>query len=262
MMKQKLLSVLLMFAGVGFCLSASAIWSPAWEAKISDEFDTGGIVYKDWYTIGAGGNGVDAYTLSDDVLKVHLIGWPDSGYSGPATKYISISSTVNLVELAKDARDSATNISWDIELTSTFDSSGTETLSWTPADFAVTGDVALEDYAGDGSRSILAGSADMKVSSSYQIVYSKSSSTSRYLRVVIAPAGPESVVLYISLVGGDAVLSWEGSSSENYSIYSTEDLTAGWTFEETVSGIDGTNQWTDDTIGAIGKRFYKVETGN
>ena len=106
----------------------------------------------------------------------------------------------------------------------------------------------------------------MKSVSTYAFSSTKSASATRYLQVVGGAPPPLPVDLSISVVSGDAILSWTGSSSYNYSIYYTDDLTSGWNFVVAVSGVEGANQWTDNgtvispAISTVGKRFYKVET--
>jgi hypothetical protein len=258
---RKILIVMPVALVLCLCFNATAIWAPAWQVNIADELDTGAVVYKDTYALGAGGNGVNAATLLDDLLKVKLIGWPDAGYAGPVTKSITVSSMVGGTELGKDARAAAAaEISWDIDLTGTAGMSGTETLSWTLDSVPAEG-LTLKDFGSDASRSSLVASTDMKSASSY--AFSSDKSSTRYIQVVLgATSGPEPVDLSIASVGGDIVLSWVGVSSANYVIYSTEDITAGWNVADTVSGIDGAMQWTDVTAGAVGKRFYKIETTN
>lgn len=269
MKKRRSFYALVLLAIVGVCSNASATWSPAWQVNIADELDTGSVVYKDTYALGAGGNGVDAFSLIDDVLKVHVIGWPDSGYSGPLVKAISIASTVDAVELGKDARADAAEITWNIDLNASASMSGTETLSWTLVSVPGGKALTLKDFGSDSARTSLVASTNMKSASSYVFSSTKSAAATRYIQVVLGGgAPPVPVDLSVSLVGGDPVLSWDGSSSENYSIYCTDDLASGWSFAAAVSGVDGVNQWADDgtiispAAGTVGKRFYKVDTTN
>jgi hypothetical protein len=260
MNKGKLVYAFVVLAGLGLCLNASALWSPAWQVAMTDALDTGGTVYTDVYSLGVGGNGVDAYSLVDDVLKVHLIGWPDSSYTGPVPVAVSISSTVDGAELAKDARADAAEISWDIDLTASGSLTGTETISW--ALTSVPGDkgLSLIDYGSDASRTSVVATTDMKSAGLYAFASTKSVASTRYMQVVLGATVVEAPVLSVSASGADAVLSWTGSASASYTVYYSSDMGGAWTAAQVIGGVDGAMQWTDvGAVGAAGKRFYKLE---
>jgi hypothetical protein len=259
MNKRKLVYAFVVLAGLSLCMNASALWSPAWQVAITDSLDTGGTVYTDVYSLGAGGNGVDAYSLVDDVLKVHLIGWPDSSYTGLVPTAVSISSTVGGAELAKDARADAAEITWDIDLTASGSLTGTETISWALTSVPAAKGLSLIDYGSDASRTSVVATTDMKSAGSYAFASTKSVGTTRYMQVFLGVPFVPVPELSISTSGSDAVLSWTGSASASYTVYYASDMDGTWTEAAVVAGVDGAMQWTDvGAVGAAGKRFYKL----
>jgi hypothetical protein len=242
--------------------SANAFWAPEWEVTFLDSLDTGENVYFDVFSAGVGGNGSDGYGMAEDLLKVYPPGWPDSGYSGIQSPYLGMSSSVGGNELSKDARASlAGTLTWNIDKKAFGTLTGTETINWDVSGVPDTVSLTLYDHGSDGSRSSVVAQVDMKSNPSYVFSASGSDNTYCYMSFVAsvggAPVGP---VVTATIDGsGFVTLHWDGSSSNNYAIYSTDDLTGSWTAEDDIPGFDGAMQWTDFGSSAAVRRFYKIE---
>jgi hypothetical protein len=252
MERRKMFLKMLIAAMIIFSANAHAIWSPDWQVEFTDELDSGGVVLKDKYAIGAGA--ADGYLLTEDIYKVKLPGWPDSGYSGPVAEYICMSSTAGAVELARDARST---LSWDIDLSASAVVSGTQTISWVMS--GVPGDVNLSliDYGTDSSRTTEVASTALNSASSSPFSVTTSAGVYRYMRVAVSVT---QITAAIVQSGGNAYIEWEGSASSTYAVVYADDLSGSWSVlpgHENIAGSDGTmSAGPLDT--SMGKRFYKV----
>lgn len=141
--------------------TAFGFWAPDWEVNFSDTVDTGAKEYTDNFTIGAGGNGIDAYGLAGDILEVLPPGWPDSGdtHSDFNKPFVAMSSSVGGTLLAKDARDTVTGTTvWNIEKRAGASLTGSETITWSVVP-GIIPSMTLKDYT-DASRTTEVASID------------------------------------------------------------------------------------------------------
>jgi hypothetical protein len=260
---RQLLIALVVGAGLLLCGYGHALWGPEWQVTLEDSLDTGGIILKDSFALGAGGNGSDGYGLSEDVLKVYSPGWPDSGYSGPVRAYVGMESTVGGAKLAKDARATVVSgTAWNIDKVGNTAISGTETIAWDASDTNIPGALPLTliDYGNDASRTSAVATVNMKTQSSYVVAVSGGPGTYRYMQVVAGSDPFAPPVISANVSGSDVIVSWVSNVGETYAVYYTGDITSGWTLGQ--AGIAGTGseiQWIDSGAAAQSKRFYKVE---
>ncbi len=126
------------------------------------------------------------------------------------------------------------------------------------------GFTATDNYDGDISASVaVTGSVDENTPGSYDLQYNVSDSSgnpaAEQVRTVnVIDTTPFTFTEIVGITESIFQLTWESRPGDNFVIWSSTDLLAGWVQVQTIGSQGGTTTWLDPSAGGTMK-FYKIE---